>query len=58
MWNKLVHVEAEALVETMAYRLASVYLARNFLRRWLTRFTTLAYLVVEVESEISGLTVA
>ena len=46
-------MEAEALVETMAYRLASVHLARNLLRGWLTRFTTLAYLLVEVESEIS-----
>lgn len=50
-------MEAEALVETMAYRIASVHLARNLLRGWLTRFTTLAYLLVEVESEISGLTV-
>ena len=51
------HVEAEALVETMVYRLASVHSARNLLRGWLTRFTTLACLLVEVECEISGLTV-
>lgn len=42
-------MEAEALVETMAYRLASVHLARNLLRGCLTRFTTLAYLLVEVD---------